>query len=151
MICENEYYDEVKYCPIRNCGGWELIDIDENMNFVFRILNEKGFYTKSCCSSHLYYNKRHIYIVFYKEHYFEELPKGFSHGLLDIDGIQVSKIYKDFDELTKDKLQISIWKTLIDLLRWTVKLEPISNDVEDYKEFFFDRLNFTKGENTNSK
>jgi len=58
-ICRNclnmfEGHISTDNCPMRECGGWELIEIDDMLADVIIRFWSLGISTASCCSGHLY-------------------------------------------------------------------------------------------------
>ena len=58
-ICRNclhlfEGSSTIDYCPIRNCGGWELVEIDDMLADVLTRFWSMGISTVFSCSGHLY-------------------------------------------------------------------------------------------------
>lgn len=75
---KNNEWIEVISCPKADCLTGEVVYIDELILPVIKLLNEKGYRTKHCCSGHIY-NENDCYVIF--EAYVKELPnipEGFS-------------------------------------------------------------------------
>jgi hypothetical protein len=53
-----------EYCPLANCDGYDLVEIDDQMVDVIRGLWARGVGTKYCCSGHLYERSMNAYLVF---------------------------------------------------------------------------------------
>lgn len=66
--------DDIK-CPKTNCIG-SLIEVDELMLPTIKILNQKGYFTKFCCSGHYYDQHPEGYITFYEDIKLPNIPKG---------------------------------------------------------------------------
>lgn len=71
---------DVLFCPKVDCGC-EVVEIDDLMVPIVIALNSKGYYTKFCCSGHLY-NNGNPYVYFNEfcekedfPKFFEELPE----------------------------------------------------------------------------
>lgn len=64
MACGEIYRNELPYCPKRSCTCGEVVEIDELMVPIIRLLNEKGFATRYCCSGHSYEQGSSPYIAF---------------------------------------------------------------------------------------
>ncbi|MGK2905959.1 MAG: hypothetical protein ACSLFH_06380 [Desulfuromonadales bacterium] len=66
LACLNIFHSEiaVEYCPMVECGGDDLVEIDDQIVDVIRGLLDHGVCTKSCSSGHLYECLTGAYIVF---------------------------------------------------------------------------------------
>jgi len=49
-----EGHISIDNCPMRECGGWELIEIDDMLAAVIIRFWSMGISTAFCCSGHLY-------------------------------------------------------------------------------------------------
>ena len=119
-IYKNDFYDYIG-CPKTNCVG-ELIEIDELMIPTIKILNQKGYYTKFCCSGHYYDQHPNGYIMFEEDIDVPNLPKGWNkeeHGNYVVIRSSISyevgkrPTIKDFKKICDNA------KTLVD---WAIKL-----------------------------
>lgn len=124
-------------CPKSSCGDTSLVEVDDLILPVIKLLNSKGYITKYCCSGHSYKAGCgcNTYIAFYEEYVPDVLPKGFyveddkwyeenyPNSMRVNDSIAIRKYYdKNLDEYD---LQIELCKTMIDLIKWAKKLETI--------------------------
>lgn len=66
-------YDNI-WCPKSNCVG-NLIEIDELMIPTIKILNQKGYFTRFCCSGHYYDQHPNGYIMFEEGIEIPNIPK----------------------------------------------------------------------------
>ena len=64
-------------CPISNCNG-NAFEIDDLMIPVIKVLNEKGYTTKFCCSGHYDHDVSFGYLWFEEWVELPNIPKGFS-------------------------------------------------------------------------
>ncbi len=64
-----------EFCPLANCDGYDLVEIDDQMVDVIRGLWARGVGTKYCCSGHLYKHSSGAYLVF----------DGFYNDLIEMD------------------------------------------------------------------
>jgi hypothetical protein len=123
VVFKDDILTQYVNCPIRDCPG-EIIEIDENLFEVYRLLQEKGYCTKNCCSAHSISNPPQTYIQFCGEVDFPELPAGFSLEIMRTRGSEkVTNIYKRYPaNLSSIELQKRIWETMRTLLDWAEKL-----------------------------
>ena len=124
-------------CPKANCYG-SVVEIDDLILPVIKLLNQKGYITTYCCSSHSYdaFSNPNTYISFYRDCFPESLPKGFyaeddkwyeefypKYSNKDKEDICIRKYYDD--KLNEFELHKEICKTMIELMKWVEKLEKI--------------------------
>lgn len=64
LNCWEVYWSEQHRCPKRSCGDSPVVEIDELMLPIIRILNEKRYWTRNCCSGHTYDECCNPYIQF---------------------------------------------------------------------------------------
>ena len=64
-------------CPKAGCNG-SMFEVDELMLPTIKILNEKGYTTKFCCSGHYYHSPSSGYLWFEEWVELPNLPKGFA-------------------------------------------------------------------------
>lgn len=85
--CWEMYRISLDYCPKKSCYACPVVEIDELMYPIIKILNDKGYATDNCCSGHVYHNSHSAYISFGDfiqeeldtheiERLFTNLPKG---------------------------------------------------------------------------
>lgn len=131
---ESSKYDYNTICPKANCYG-DVVEIDDLLLPVIKLLNQKGYITTFCCSGHSYeagYCNTYIsfdneylpniipkgFIVEDKQWYKENYPKCYDENKEDI---CIRKYYgKDLNEY---ELHKEICKTAIGLMKWAEKLE----------------------------
>ena len=123
------YCDSFGNCPLRECYGY-LIEIDENLYEAYKVLNEKGYITRNCCSAHSFSERPKTYIQFSGRYSFPSLPTGFKVEMRnDESGDCITTISKTLNkEMVSTDLQRKIWKTAQDVLNWSEKLECIESD-----------------------
>jgi hypothetical protein len=124
-------------CPKIGCCGY-VVEIDDLLLPVIKLLNQKGYITNTCCSGHSYQDGYcNTYITFYDDCLPENLPKDFileddeyyknnygNHKKLE----NITCIRKYYDKkLNEKQLHMEICKTMIDLMKWAMKLEDISD------------------------
>lgn len=111
-------YDTEMYCPKKSCEG-NVIEVDELLLLSIKILNQKGYLTKFCCSGHIYSSYPDTYIMFEEDIELPDMPNGFYKDSKNC-------IRKDYfiikDNGYELKLQKEIIKTSIDILTWVKKL-----------------------------
>ncbi len=77
--------DGFTICPKSSCAGGDIVELDELIAPAIILLNQKGYFTKYCCSGH-WYNPYSPYIYF--ESGFEpvcEPPKDFTWEFVEKD------------------------------------------------------------------
>ncbi len=116
FIKSHEYYG--LRCPDIECGSGEeeLFEIDDLMVKPVRILNKKGYYTKYCCSGHLYRRYVSAYIKFNEETCPVGAPKGWKK-----DGEDCIRYEKPSEKVTS-------LNYIMDLIKWCEELP----ENEDY-------------------
>ena len=142
LSCFNEYdgsllklensEDYYYRCPNKKCGDMNLIEVDDLILPIIKLLNIKGYKTIYCCSAHAYENENHCvntYIAFDDEFVPEIIPKGFKLENEEEPNIStcIRKCYKE--GLSEYELHKQICKTMIDLMKWIEKLPY--NDYEE--------------------
>lgn len=97
-----------------------LFHIDRNIQDCIRVLNEKGYMTRSCCESHYENGITEIYILFVSEHPFRSLPEGFKANKIKnrIGCMMNTKVSKEQYEVTKKD-------ALNKLLEWCKELRHV--------------------------
>jgi hypothetical protein len=115
-------YDTEMYCPKKSCKGI-VIEVDELLLLPIKILNQKGYITKYCCSGHIYSSYPQTYIVFEDDINLPNIPNGFY-----VDAERC--IRKDFNYKKNNELllQKEIIKTVIDILSWVKKLPKLEEE-----------------------
>lgn len=124
------------YC--KYCGG-NLVEIDEIFIEAIILLNEKGYYTKYCCSGHPDPKGFHgAYISFYDGGCLPFLPDGWMYDKdrwthIDFSkhldsGLAIRIEFSDAEDLVE--LQREILQKAINVLDWAISLPDI-NDVEN--------------------
>ena len=112
------------HCPKTNCIG-TLIEVDELLVPTIKILNDKGYTTKFCCSGH--YDSQHPngYIKFEYWVKLPYIPKGFVLDE-DNDGITIRTI------LPCETPTLEDFKAICDnakiLLDWAISLPNFESD-----------------------
>ena len=90
-------------CPKAGCNG-SIFEVDELMLQTIKILNEKGYTTKFCCSGHYYHSPSSGYLWFEEWVELPNLPKGFS-----IDKNHYKSTYKDFSIICDEAKFLFEW------------------------------------------
>ena len=87
---------------------WSLLFIDEGMQYIIRVLNEKGYFTSGCCESH-YKENPNLHICFRRVYDFAvQPPEGRAKGKKgsgDILYIIPSKSEEEFERNKREKLK----------------------------------------------
>lgn len=131
---------KLNICPNKCDKNKGIAQIDEMMLPIVHMLNEKGYVTLNCCSSHYGFDNQ-MYIQFHKKYApdFKDLPDMFDtdefvdlienskHELVHPICIRILEEYWDEDEPIKT---IHIHEAIIQLIEWVNKL-PYCNI--DYK------------------
>ena len=119
------------WCPKRSCNQ-EVADIDECLIPAIRALNEKGYYTVSCCSGHFWGNGQagwtNQYVRFQesvKENDLGKLPDGFSMDINDNGNLTIRREFQNDDLLG---LHMEILKSSVSLTEWARELPDINED-----------------------
>ena len=113
-------------CPscferLENCkckfAPWSLMMVDENIQEVIRILNQKAYITNGCCESH--YDGNPILYVSFIEPYNIGLPEGFAFSKQKT---CIDYVFKKKELTTKEKYEELKAKKLNALLEWAKSL-----------------------------
>lgn len=105
-------------CPKSSCYGY-LVEIDELLLPTIKILNEKGYFTKFCCSGHYSSQNPRCYIMFDEGICLPYIPNGFKENVISncvcIESGTLSDVfyYDDFLKIC-DNAKL--------LLEWAIKL-----------------------------
>jgi hypothetical protein len=111
-------------CPVKGCFG-EIIDLDENFIPVIRLLNEKGYETRFCCSGHVWDDVPetiHAYIAFQdyvKKEELEPLPKGWKFNEPE-EGPIIRAEYRASDPV---RIQLAILDGVKAVAKWALGLK----------------------------
>jgi hypothetical protein len=76
-----ESFNGEMFCPKTNCSG-DVIELDELIAPTIILLNQKGYYTKFCCSSHWYEEGSTAYIYFYEDCLPETISPSFKQNVM---------------------------------------------------------------------
>lgn len=110
-------------CPKRNCTG-NVVEIDDLMVNTIILLNEKGYYTKSCCSGHLEEILPTAHITF--SEYTPQLPnipKGYSMSeIITEDGECRTTITRKFSGINSVQLFQNILTNALQTYEWAIEL-----------------------------
>lgn len=90
-------------CPKAGCNG-SMYEVDELMLPIIKILNEKGYTTKFCCSGHYYHSPSSGYLWFEEWVELPNLPEGFS-----IDKNHYESTDKDFSIICDEAKSLFEW------------------------------------------
>ena len=104
-------------CPISDCCG-RAFEVDEEMIIPIKVLNNKGYITRFCCSGHLYESPGEGYILFYNGYVPTTVPKGW---IIDGDSIRYS-FSKNATPIKKLKERHSKIESLV---KWCNELESL--------------------------
>ena len=139
LDCYNVFNIKSERCPIAKCGG-EIIEVDELFVDTIIILNQKGYYTKYCCSGHTY-KTDNSYIYFHNFVKLPYLPEGYRYDEDIYPFIKEQKEYVKqnvirniFTEKDKYKYQNGILRNAQNVLEWAQSL-PKFDDYEDDGEW----------------
>ena len=131
LECWEVFNEKFDNCPKANCTG-SVVQIDELMFPIIKILNSKGYYTNYCCSGHVYDEYCSPYVLFtsyvrlfYEDEelmdIFSDLPEGWSYTFTDDSFSLNANVSKD-DEITMYKKIIELNTAL---LEYVDKLPPL--------------------------
>ncbi len=136
--CLNIFHSEiaVEYCPMVECDGYDLVEIDDQIVDVIRGLWDRGICTKYCCSGRLYECSSGAYIVFdgFCNDWFDMDFAGFRELLIAVNGDDSRVVIEEFD--SRDGEQT-----------FTVKSVRVSDEMTpkqklksqfDFVDFFYD-------------
>lgn len=102
------------FCPKINCTG-EIHEIDELIYEAIKILNQKGYKTKHCCSGHLYDEPIQTYISFEKNIVIPSVPNNFG---FNYEGNVIRKILDDYKNKNLSERLNYVIETHKDILDW---------------------------------
>ena len=118
-IYNKEDFKEYPYCPKVSCvSDINLVEIDENMIYPIKILNEKGWITRFCCAGHLYESCISAYISFKEEFCPKVEPPKYWYW--DDSTLRTTDVIKSYFNLV-DK-QKYLFKFIQSLLKWCEEL-----------------------------
>jgi hypothetical protein len=133
-ICRNclnmfEGHIAIDNCPMRECGGWELIEIDDMLADVIIKFWSKGISTAFSCSGHLYEPCFSPYLIF---------------GPYDEDRAEALKFFRGILIEWNDKYQayISEIKPLWDRSVFTVRANQCEDDPKQRIKVQSDFINY---------
>ncbi len=162
LLMVNEDADGTLYrqCPKRACQG-SIIDVDDLMLSTIIILNEKGYFTKSCCSGHLEEMITESYIEFEtKEPILEIIPQGYELNIVTKTNEKEEKISENlvlskkmamlegiggYRDLLENSLNLHNWAEMLpildmseeeedEIIKEAEELEKILKEKEPIKE-----------------
>ena len=118
MGCYEIYDYDMDMCPKAGCEGM-VVEIDELMVPIIKLLNEKGYMTAYCCSGHVYGNGATAYIcldefmteIFEAEEMRKLLPESWKMGVDSFGRINFTHMLKYNDtesEQYKDILKANM-------------------------------------------
>ncbi len=121
-ICRNclnmfEGHISIDDCPMRECGGWELIEIDDMLADVIIRFWSMGISTAFCCSGHLYESCFSPHIMF-------DEPR-------DDEGREALTFLRDMFvnlNLDENQIEISEIKPLLGYYVFTVRAKECQDD-----------------------
>ena len=131
----NIYYNKYYCSKVSCCKDSKLIELDENIIFPIKILNEKGYVTKYCCAGHLYEDCISPYVYF--EYGFAPdkkipIPRywEWDSDNYGVDYIILRVPSKYLDNITLIEKQKVLFKALQSLLEWCDNLPNYSGEKE---------------------
>ena len=129
------------FCTKATCGG-SVVEIDDLLLPIIKLLNLKGYTSTYCCSGHSYEANNggvDTYISFYRECFPDIIPEGFvaeddewyeknypKFNRKDSPDICIRKNYDE--DLGEYELHQEICKTMITLLDWAKELEDMGDE-----------------------
>lgn len=110
---------EYNFCPKSSCIG-EIVEVDEMILPVIRILNLKGYKTKFCCGGHPEKKNPNAYILFDFDYRPKTIPEGFEE-----DGhYAIRSNFKESGYYINTK---KIFEHMYNLMEWAISL-PYNKD-----------------------
>jgi hypothetical protein len=113
---------EIIFCPKTECSVGEVVSIDELYLPIIKLLNEKGYSTKYCCSGHVYNKIPDTYIVFKED--ITDLPSIPEGSKVEIE--DSIKIYYSYPEGLNE---IDLYSYILDyaskVMKWAIELPII--------------------------
>ena len=109
----NELFEDI-WCPKTTCCS-TLIEIDELLIPTIKLLNDKGYMTKFCCSGHYTGQHPRSYITFYEGIDVPSVPNGFEKNMFNGCVIIESSTplrrptYKDFYKICDNAKTLLKW------------------------------------------
>jgi hypothetical protein len=138
LACLNIFHSEiaVEYCPMVECDGYDLLEIDDQIVDVIRGLLDRGVGTKYCCSGHLYEFSSGAYIVFdgFYNDFLEMDLAGFRELLIAVNDEDRRVVIEEFD--SRDGEQTFVVRSIRGSDRMTPKQRLKSQF--DFVDFFYD-------------
>lgn len=144
LSCHEEYKKEnlnlgkedTCRCPKVKCGG-KIIELDDMILPVIKLLNIKGYQSAYCCSGHSYEKICDTYISFESDSIPSYLPSGFelededcykAHGWRFEDKLGTDIGIRKYhgENLNEYDLHKDICKTMMDLVDWAKELPNIN-------------------------
>jgi hypothetical protein len=136
--CLNIFHSEiaVEYCPMVECGGDDLVEIDDQIVDVIRGLLDHGIRTKSCSSGHLYECSTGAYIVFdgFFKDYLEMDLAGFRELLIAVNADDSRVVIGEIDSRDGEQTFVVRSIRVSDFMDPKEKLKSQF----DFVDFFYD-------------
>ncbi|MED1125399.1 hypothetical protein [Bacillus atrophaeus] len=121
-------------CPKRGCRG-DVVEIDDILVPTIILLNQKGYYTESCCSGHLEDLTRTSYIIFNEVvEKLPSVPRGFRlSAMLAEEGQKRLTIAKHIT-VSPDSVIVfqDILNTALQMYAWAISLPYVDFDENEY-------------------
>ena len=118
--------NEYSFCPKSSCIG-EVIEVDDMILHAIKILNDKGYITKYCCSGHAENKPPNGYIMFEDFINLESCPERFKFE----DRYGSTIIRSTFESVDYYVDSQNIFKDMIVLLGWANDLDYYAEDMEE--------------------
>ncbi len=148
MLCVNMNCFKVYQSPRRReckCGA-SVIEVDELYLPVIKMLNQKGYQTNYCCSSHLEKNCPTSYIYFADGTILPYLPEGYEYDdYSDNDewknSIVIRRDFTKFNYENELELHLDIVRSAVNVCEWVKSLPELKHNnkfLRYYGEDLFD-------------
>ncbi len=126
-------------CPKRGCSG-TVVDIDDIFAPIIVLLNEKGYYTKECCSGHMEEFITESYITFETDmDLLPNIPQGYKLRILKAESGEENVIM--FKRITgRNTIEIfqEILNNALQTYAWALGLPEIELEFDDIFNLFHD-------------
>ena len=124
------FYKDYVPCVQNYCAG-QIVEIDDLILPIIKLLWKKGYETKACCSSHPeeanIAGSAGTYILFKHNYMFNEIPEGFEFEVFQHENIYEDCVISKRLTSNADIEAISeIGNNMIQLCRWAEKLPLVS-------------------------
>lgn len=105
-------------CPKNNCTG-EMVEIDDIMLQIIKILNSKNYITNYCCGGHAENSDPHAYIMFNYGVELPNIPNGFNleklyERVIIRSNFEIGEYEENLKNIFNDIINLINWATMLD-------------------------------------